>query len=246
MTLSWRALSRWVNVVAVLAIIGLPLYWLGAWAPHVAYAKNPYRIIIDVPTRSLTLYRDNKPWIRYPVAVGTRMNRTPRGEFEIVQKAVWGDGFGTRWMRFSAPWGIYGIHGTDKPWTVGTVASHGCIRMLNRDVEQLYSIVPLGTPVDLIGPTPYARMIRPLTPGVMGQDVVELQRLLRLGHFYGGALNGVYTPEVDAAVKKFQRDHHLAADGVASLAVIHALQQATGQAGRKPRYLDLKQIVPLT
>lgn len=243
MTLSWARMTRWMNAVAVLAIVGIPVYWLGAWAPHLAHAKNPYRIVIDVPTRSLTLYRDNQPWLRYPVAVGTRVNRTPRGEFEIIQKAVWGDGFGTRWMRFSAPWGIYGIHGTNKPWSVGTVASHGCIRMLNRDVEQLYALVPLGTPVDLIGPTPYARMIRPLAPDVFGQDVVELQRMLRLGKWYDGPLNGVYTPAVTAAVTRFQKDQHMTADGLATLSVIHALQKATGQAGLKPRYLDPAQNV---
>ena len=243
MTLSWTRIARWVNILAVLAIVGFPAYWLGVWTPHVVHAKNPYRIVIDVPTRSLTLYRENQPWLRYPVAVGTRTNRTPRGEFAIVQKAVWGGGFGSRWMRFSAPWGIYGIHGTNKPWSVGTVASHGCIRMLNRDVEQLYATVPLGTPVDLIGPTPYARMVRPLVPEVFGQDVVELQRMLRLGKWYDGPLNGVYTPAVTDAVTRFQKAHHLTGDGLASLTVIRALQRATGQAGLKPRYLDPAQNV---
>ena len=42
---------------------------------------------------------------------------------------------------------MYRIHGTDAPWTIGTEVSKGCIRMYNEDVEQLFSIVPVGTKV---------------------------------------------------------------------------------------------------
>ena len=41
----------------------------------------------------------------------------------------------------------YGIHGTDEPNSIGRSVSHGCVRMLNQDVEQLYPMVPVGTPV---------------------------------------------------------------------------------------------------
>ena len=40
-----------------------------------------------------------------------------------------------------------GIHGTNEPGSIGSAASHGCIRMLVSDVIQLYSITPVGTPV---------------------------------------------------------------------------------------------------
>ena len=46
----------------------------------------------------------------------------------------WGGGFGTRWLGLNVPWGIYGIHGTNQPWSIGTQASAGCIRMFNRHV----------------------------------------------------------------------------------------------------------------
>ena len=42
---------------------------------------------------------------------------------------------------------LYRIHGTDAPWTVGQEVSHGCIRMFNQDVADLYQRVPIGTPV---------------------------------------------------------------------------------------------------
>lgn len=41
----------------------------------------------------------------------------------------------------------YGIHGTDEPNSIGHSVSHGCVRLLNKDVEQLYPMVPVGTPV---------------------------------------------------------------------------------------------------
>jgi L,D-transpeptidase ErfK/SrfK len=41
----------------------------------------------------------------------------------------------------------YGIHGTNQEWVIGTRASHGCIRMYNRDVLELFPQVPVGTPV---------------------------------------------------------------------------------------------------
>ncbi len=41
----------------------------------------------------------------------------------------------------------YGIHGTDHPETIGRAASHGCVRLRNEDIEKLYDMVPVGTPV---------------------------------------------------------------------------------------------------
>jgi lipoprotein-anchoring transpeptidase ErfK/SrfK len=41
----------------------------------------------------------------------------------------------------------YGIHGTDTPSSIGRSASHGCVRLRNEDIETLYRMVPVGTPV---------------------------------------------------------------------------------------------------
>ncbi|MCY0878147.1 MAG: L,D-transpeptidase family protein [Firmicutes bacterium] len=195
------------------------------------------KIVINVPEHRLYLYRNHKLFQVYPVAVGKPETPSPRGEFYITQKAIWGDGFGTRWMRISTPWGIYGIHGTNKPWSVGTVASHGCFRMLNRDVEQVYALVSVNTPVIVEGITPYTSIQRPLNPGAIGQDVVELQRLLRLARTYHGPLSGIYTPAVADAVKAFQTTVGLPATGTADLKTVHTLLTYTGQAGLKPGYL---------
>lgn len=227
---------RMLSLVIGIACLAIVAYWMVAFAPPVG-AQGPYRIVINVVERRLYLYHGNTLVHTYPVAVGRPATPTPRGEFVITQKAVWGDGFGTRWMRFSAPWGIYGIHGTNKPWSVGTVASHGCVRMYNRDVEQLYALVSVGTPVDIVGPTPYARIRRVLRPGAIGQDVIELQRQLRLAGTYGGRLDGVYTPAVAEAVRRFQEKLGRPATGEADLQTVEALAAATGQAGQPARYL---------
>lgn len=230
---------RWMLAGLVALILGIGVAFinqshLGASAPPAAVNT---KIIIDVPTQRLTLYRDGKAVATYPVAVGNPQTRSPRGEFTITQKAVWGDGFGTRWMRFSAPWGIYGIHGTNQPWSVGTVASHGCIRMYNRDVEALYAEVSVGTPVVLEGPTPYATIKRPMAQGVIGQDVVELQRLLTLAGVYQGTLDGVYSETVTQAVERFQTKIGEPVTGKASLAMIAKLQVFTNQSA-KGHYLQ--------
>ena len=56
-----------------------------------------------------------------------------------------GNPLGTRWIGTSAP-GV-GIHGTPSDWSIGTHASHGCIRMHIWQVEQLYEYVKVGMPV---------------------------------------------------------------------------------------------------
>lgn len=218
------------------ALLSLALVFFGHQRSVAATTRT--RIVINIVKRRLLLYVSGKLFSTYPVAVGNPWTPSPRGEFVITQKAVWGDGFGTRWMRISTPWGIYGIHGTNRPWSVGTVASHGCFRMLNRDVEQIYALVSVGTPVTIEGITPYVKIRRPLRPGNIGQDVVELQRLLRLAHVYSGPLEGIYNGAVTEAVKKFDVMVKQPVTGVATLKTVALLQRLTNQNTLKPGYLN--------
>ncbi len=50
-----------------------------------------------------------------------------------MERSVW-----YRWIGLNVPWGVSGIHGTNMPGTIGSEASHGCIRMLDKDVEEHY------------------------------------------------------------------------------------------------------------
>lgn len=61
-----------------------------------------------------------------------------------------GGPFGTRWLGLSAPYGDYGIHGTNNPSSIGKSVSNGCIRMFNNDVIELSNLVPIGTSVTIV------------------------------------------------------------------------------------------------
>ncbi len=103
-------------------------------------------ITISIMMKTLTLYRNGRFFKAYPVATGKPTTPTPTGTFTIVNKQINPGGpFGTRWMGLSKP--HYGIHGTNKPASIGTAASNGCVRMYNTDVEDLFNYVSVGTVV---------------------------------------------------------------------------------------------------
>jgi len=119
------------------------------------------KVIVNLPSRTLEYYENNKLIKEYPVAIGKPSTPTPRGVFHIIDKEVdpwWyppnSNGYvvpsgpnnplGYRWMGFEAN---YGIHGTNAPWSIGYVISNGCIRMHEEDVEELFPQVQENTPV---------------------------------------------------------------------------------------------------
>lgn len=108
-----------------------------------------YSITIHTTARTLTLYRNGQRMKSYPIAVGKPSTPTPKGTFKIVNKAVNPGGpFGARWLGLSKP--HIGIHGTNNPLSIGKAVSNGCIRMYNKDVIELYHLVPIGTTVKII------------------------------------------------------------------------------------------------
>ncbi len=153
-------------------------------------------ILIEVDNKSLTLI-DNKTHEvikKYTIATGKTSSPTPLGTFRITTKEKWGEGFGSRWMGLDVPWGKYGIHGTNKPGSIGFNASGGCVRMRNSDIEDLFDSIEVGTTVAIIngyyGPFSYG--FRNLRPGATGADVLEVQKRLKLNGNYTGALDGIY------------------------------------------------------
>lgn len=172
-------------------------------------------IIIDTLERKLTVLSDGKPFKSFPVAVGTFDTPTPIGLFKITQKSSWGEGFGSRWMRLSVPWGTYGIHGTNKPWSIGGFESHGCIRMHNQHVIQLYDWVNVGTKVFIVGGIdgPFTFGLRTLVQGSKGSDVMEVQKRLSNHGYYSGNFDGIFGWETYEAVKAFQKANGLKITG---------------------------------
>lgn len=106
----------------------------------------PYQIEISVYNRWLHLFKDGILQKQYPIAVGRMLHDTPLGNYIIINKAPNPGGpFGSMWMSLSKE--HYGIHGTNDPSSIGHAVSHGCIRMHNSNVDELASIIPIGTPV---------------------------------------------------------------------------------------------------
>ena len=113
--------------------------------------RGNYSITINTKNRTITLYKNGKIFKAYPVAVGKATTPTPKGTFKIINKAVNPGGpFGARWLRFSAPNGSYGIHGTNNPTSIGKYISNGCVRLFNKDVIELFNLVSVGTVVNII------------------------------------------------------------------------------------------------
>jgi lipoprotein-anchoring transpeptidase ErfK/SrfK len=106
----------------------------------------PFQIDVSIKKRQLRLLKNGVLQKQYPIAVGKILNNTPVGNFIIINKAPNPGGpFGTMWMSLSKE--SYGIHGTNNPSSIGKAVSKGCIRMYNKDVEELARIIPIGTQV---------------------------------------------------------------------------------------------------
>jgi len=121
-----------------------------------------FSIFIDKSNSTLTLKAGDRMFKKYFISTG-KNNSTPEGEFTITSKLinpVWyfngkviparnsENILGSRWLGLSIEG--YGIHGTVEPETIGKQITHGCIRMRNKDVEELYSIVPMKTKVVIV------------------------------------------------------------------------------------------------
>jgi lipoprotein-anchoring transpeptidase ErfK/SrfK len=121
----------------------------------------PKRIVVSLADRKLALFEGRRLVKTYDVAVGKPATPTPQGEFVVARRVpnpTWygphkivGPGranpVGTRWIGLSVKG--YGIHGTNVPSSIGKAASHGCIRMRNSDVEELFALIDDGIAVEL-------------------------------------------------------------------------------------------------
>lgn len=162
-------------------------------------------IWVDIHQKSLTLYEGTRVLKRYVIATGAGETPSPIGTFRITSRFS-GElgGFGTRFLGLNVPWGQFGIHGTNKPSSIGSNASHGCFRMHVKDSEELYGLVANGAKVVVEGGA-YGwldQTLRTLRPGDRSSHVAAVQsRLLQLGYSYQWP-DGIYGPATQAAVLK--------------------------------------------
>jgi lipoprotein-anchoring transpeptidase ErfK/SrfK len=154
--------------------------------PKVTNQKVGKAIIVNLSSNTLTLLDSFKSVKTYGVATAMRGYLTPPGSWHVIAKVMnptwhnpapdtWGKGeplvippgpnnpLGTRALYLDAP-GIR-IHGTPADYSIGTYASHGCIRMHIPQSEALYPLVPVGTPVFIIGAPPWGITRNPGTAG---------------------------------------------------------------------------------
>src|SRR5262249_49272140 len=123
--------------------------------------RLPRRIVVSIPDRKLAVIESGTVLRVFPVAVGAADSPSPIGTFQIVQRlsnptyyhpgTVIAPGkdnpLGPRWLGLNRKG--FGIHGTNAPNSVGKAASHGCIRLRNRDVVELYPMLSVGDVVEI-------------------------------------------------------------------------------------------------
>jgi lipoprotein-anchoring transpeptidase ErfK/SrfK len=134
---------------------------LGQPAPAQIRVKR--QVIVSVPDRKLVVMQNGAVLRVFEVAVGADVSPSPSGTFEIVRRLTEptyyhagvvipaGDDnpLGPRWVGLNKKG--YGIHGTNAPRSIGKAASHGCIRMRNRDIVQFFAMVSVGDTVEIHG-----------------------------------------------------------------------------------------------
>ena len=119
-------------------------------------------VLVSLVDRKLAVIDNGVVIAMFQVAVGAQVSPSPTGEFKIVSRVsnptyyhqgtvITGKNnpVGTRWVGLNLKG--YGIHGTNAPRSIGRAASHGCIRLRNRDMEHLFTMLRIGDVVQIRG-----------------------------------------------------------------------------------------------
>jgi L,D-transpeptidase ErfK/SrfK len=170
---------------------------------HIVFNELTNGLLINLPELALYYFKDGTYQRRYTLAVGKPSWPTPTGNYKIIDKRknpTWNvpesiqeemeeeglevvekvppgpkNPLGKFFMLTSAE-GV-GIHATNRPWSVGYYASHGCIRMLPEEIEKLFPQIALGTPVKIIyrpvkmALTPQGRIFLEAHPNIYQRDM---------------------------------------------------------------------------
>jgi lipoprotein-anchoring transpeptidase ErfK/SrfK len=159
-----NGLSGWAVMASAAMVLGVQA--MGQQAASVQTTANQAAkrvIVVSLEDHKLALVEDGQVKRIYTVAVGKSSTPSPTGTFTIARRVKNptyshngkvvppgpGNPVGTRWMGLSIKG--YGIHGTNEPKSIGKAASHGCIRMAKKDLEEMYELVSAGDTVELVG-----------------------------------------------------------------------------------------------
>jgi len=156
--------AKAANGLAAVACVLILTASVTAQTPeHAASARGKRRVVVSIPDRKLAVIENDTVIRIFPVAVGADVSPSPAGEFQVVNRLDnptyyhpgtvilpgAGNPIGTRWIGLNKKG--YGIHGTNVPQSIGKAASHGCIRLRNSDVEQLFPLMEVGDTVEIHG-----------------------------------------------------------------------------------------------
>ncbi|MEA5466779.1 L,D-transpeptidase [Leptothoe sp. PORK10 BA2] len=142
----------------------LPPSELNKWPPT---AEQPVSLVLQLSERQLHVYRGETIETTFPVAVGKTGWETPTGTFEVIymlEHPGWTNPFtgelmppgpenplGERWISFwTDGQNEIGFHGTPNRGSIGQAASHGCVRLYNEHIRELYDMVGPGTQVTVL------------------------------------------------------------------------------------------------
>lgn len=126
--------------------------------------KPKIQLVLRLAQRRVFVYRNDQQVASYPVAVGKPGWETPTGQFQVIQMVenpTWqnpwtgevsspgpNSALGLRWIGFWTDGkDTIGFHGTPTVNSIGSAASHGCVRMRNEDVVALFTQIEMGTTV---------------------------------------------------------------------------------------------------
>jgi L,D-transpeptidase catalytic domain len=160
-----QAAFTWLVILAFFAALILGAIRAAAQSPSFAPTPKPQtscRIVISISDHKLALLQDDKIVKVYDVAVGAAVSPSPNGEYVIARRlenpAYYHPGvvidpgasnpLGPRWIGLNVKG--FGIHGTNHPESIGKNASHGCIRLRNRDIQDLFARVQVGDRVSIL------------------------------------------------------------------------------------------------
>ncbi len=158
--------AQWVQNTAskqILTVLAMATA-LPCWAQNEVPTPPEQRnrtVLVSLVDRKLAVIDNGVVVATFQVAVGADVSPSPTGEFKIVSRVsnptyyhrgtVIPTGkdnpVGTRWVGLSLKG--YGIHGTNAPRSIGRAASHGCIRLRNRDMERLFTMLKVGDAVQI-------------------------------------------------------------------------------------------------
>jgi len=139
------------------------MFLAAATSAQIARKVEPrQKVLVSIRDRKLAVLEGRNILKIFPVAVGASVSPSPAGGFQIVNRLVnpayyrpgivvppgTENPLGPRWIGLNKKG--YAIHGTNEHRSIGKAASHGCIRLRNRDIQELFAMVRVGDTVEIL------------------------------------------------------------------------------------------------